>query len=135
MKQDRTNLYVSPAPLDPNAVEDYVKLTRIAGEVPHPFRNKPTSDESDEEFEDYLPSSSDDEQKKSRGKASKDKEESSSTPKRPAEAGIIAPVPKRARTAHPRRTTPKDIARPSVVEEQSIQPVDSEETIDEVCIY
>jgi len=61
MKQDRTNLYVSPAPLDPNAVEDYVRLTRIAGEVPCPFQNKQTSNESDEEIEDYFPSSSDDE--------------------------------------------------------------------------
>ena len=52
---------MSPTPLDPNAVEDYVRLTRIAGEVPHPFRNKQTSDESDEEIEDYFPSSSDDE--------------------------------------------------------------------------
>ena len=108
---------MSPAPLDPNAVEDYVRLTRIAGEVPCPFQNKQTSNESDEEIEDYFPSSSDDEQKKSGGKASKDKEESSSIPKRPAEARIIASVLKHACTAHPRRTTPKDIARPSAVEE------------------
>ena len=133
MNQDRTSLYVSPAPLDPNAVEDYVRMTRIIGEVFRPIQKDSSIQQSDEEIEEYFSSSLDDEQKKAGGKASKDKEESSSTPKHPTKAGIIAPVPKRARTAHPRRTAPKDIARPSVVEEHSIQPVDSKETIDEVC--
>ena len=117
MNQDRTSLYVSPAPLDPNAVEDYVRMTRIIGEVFRPIQKDSSIQQSDEEIEEYFSSSLDDEQKKAGGKASKDKEESSSIPKRPAEARIIASVLKHACTAHPRRTTPKDIARPSAVEE------------------
>ena len=61
MNQDRTSLYVSPAPLDPNAVEDYIRMTKIIREVFRPIQKDHQSDQSDEEIEDYFPSSSDDE--------------------------------------------------------------------------
>jgi len=56
MNQDRTNLYVSPAPLDPNAVEDYIRMTKIIREVFRPIQKDHQSDQSDEEIEDYFPS-------------------------------------------------------------------------------
>jgi len=134
MNQDRTSLYVSPAPLDPNAVEDYVRMTRIIGEVFRPIQKDSSIQQSDEEIEEYFSSSSDDEQKKAGGKASKGKEESSSNQKHSAEAGILAPMPKCARNTQPRKATFKSLVGPSAVEVRDTRPVDSEEMIDEVNI-
>ena len=134
MNQDRTSLYVSPAPLDPNAVEDYVRMTRIIGEVFRPIQKDSSIQQSDEEIEEYFSSSSDDEQKKAGGKASKGKEESSSNQKHSAEAGILAPMPKRAHNTQPRKAAFKSLVGPSTVEVRDTRLVDSEETIDEVNI-